>query len=214
MNEANRRRFVVIPFTFQPEKVDEELPDKLRSEYPAILAWMILGAKDWYERGLGEMPEVVRDETEDYFEAQNDVQAWIDECCLVGPNYTDTSANLFRSWETWCKRNGVLPGSQKALNRTLKSQHGCRKKPRAGGRGLIGIAVWVARYLEKTYVKKRRALQGASEISRFSCMKFLGVLWGLRLRQTEQGLALAPLSMLPSAISRASASRLPVFGAQ
>ena len=55
---------------------------------------------------------------------------------------------------------------------------------------------------------------GASEVSRFSCMKFLGVLWGLRLRQTEQGLALAPLSMLPSAISRASASRLPVFGAQ
>src|SRR6516162_6659585 len=32
---------------------------------------------------------------------------------------------------------------------------------------------------------------GASEVSRFSCMKFLGVLWGLRLRQTEQGLALA-----------------------
>ena len=55
---------------------------------------------------------------------------------------------------------------------------------------------------------------GAPEASRFSCMKFLGVLWGLRLRQTEQGLALAPLSMLPSAISRASASRLPVFGAQ
>ena len=30
-------------------------------------------------------------------------------------------------------------------------------------------------------------------------MKFLGVLWGLRLRQTEQELALASLSMLPSA---------------
>jgi putative DNA primase/helicase len=143
VNEANRRRFVIIPFTFRPEKADEELPDKLRAEYPAILAWMIRGACDWYQYGLGEMPEVVRGETEDYFEAQNDVQAWTDECCLVGPNYRDTSAGLFRSWETWCKRNGVLPGSQKALIRTLKSQHGCRKKPRAGGRGLIGIAVWV-----------------------------------------------------------------------
>jgi hypothetical protein len=45
-------------------------------------------------------------------------------------------------------------------------------------------------------------------------MKFLGVLWGLRLRRTELGLALAPLLMLPSAISRASASGLHLFGAQ
>ena len=55
---------------------------------------------------------------------------------------------------------------------------------------------------------------GVSEVSRFSCMKFLGVLWGLRLRRTEQELALAPLSMLPSAITRASASGLHLFGAQ
>jgi hypothetical protein len=55
---------------------------------------------------------------------------------------------------------------------------------------------------------------GVFEVSRFSCMKFLGVLWGLRLRQTGQELALASLSMLPSAITRASASRLHLFGAQ
>jgi len=40
---------------------------------------------------------------------------------------------------------------------------------------------------------------GVSEVSRFSCMKFLGVPWGLRPRRTEQKLALSLLSMLPSA---------------
>jgi hypothetical protein len=55
---------------------------------------------------------------------------------------------------------------------------------------------------------------GAFEVSRFSCMKFLGLLWGLRLRRTEQLLALASLSMLPAAITRASASRLHLFAAQ
>ena len=55
---------------------------------------------------------------------------------------------------------------------------------------------------------------GVFEVSRFSCMEFLGVLWGLRLRQTEQRLALTSLSMLPSAITRASASGLHLFGAQ
>ena len=40
---------------------------------------------------------------------------------------------------------------------------------------------------------------GVSEVSRFSCMKFLGVPWGLRPRRTEQELALSLPSMLPSA---------------
>ena len=55
---------------------------------------------------------------------------------------------------------------------------------------------------------------GISEVSRFSCMKFLGVLWGLRLRQTERELALSLPLLLPAAITRASASGLHLFGAQ
>jgi len=47
---------------------------------------------------------------------------------------------------------------------------------------------------------------GTPEVSRFSCMKFLGVSWGLRLRRTEQRLAVSPLFMLPAAITSASAS--------
>ena len=38
--------------------------------------------------------------------------------------------------------------------------------------------------------------------------------WGLRLRRTDQGLALAPPGMLPSAKFRASTSCLQLFGAQ
>src|SRR5262249_1752242 len=38
--------------------------------------------------------------------------------------------------------------------------------------------------------------------------------WGLRLRRTEHGLALAPVFMLPAAITRASAPGLHLFGAQ
>src|SRR5437660_11030549 len=42
----------------------------------------------------------------------------------------------------------------------------------------------------------------------------LGVLWGLRLRQTERELALSLPLMLPAAITRASTSGLHLFGAQ
>ena len=57
-------------------------------------------------------------------------------------------------------------------------------------------------------------LAGVPEVSRFSCMKFPDVFWVLRLRGTVQGLALAPLLMLPSPIPTRSASRLLVFEAQ
>jgi hypothetical protein len=40
---------------------------------------------------------------------------------------------------------------------------------------------------------------GVSEVSRFSCMKFLDVPWGLRPRRTEQELALTFPTVLPSA---------------
>jgi hypothetical protein len=40
---------------------------------------------------------------------------------------------------------------------------------------------------------------GVSEVSRFSCRKFVGVFWGLRLRRTDRGLAVSPPFLLPSA---------------
>src|SRR5215472_2176158 len=52
---------------------------------------------------------------------------------------------------------------------------------------------------------------GVSEVSRFSCMKFLGVLWGLRLRRAKQELALSPLSMLPSAHYKDVGARIASF---
>src|SRR5215471_21306652 len=42
-------------------------------------------------------------------------------------------------------------------------------------------------------------IAGVSEVSRFSCLKFLGVPWGLRPRRTEPELALSLSSVLPSA---------------
>src|SRR5512132_3806673 len=48
-------------------------------------------------------------------------------------------------------------------------------------------------------VLRLTAPAGIPQVSRFSCMMFLRVLWGLRLRRTERELALTRLLMLPSA---------------
>src|SRR4029077_11369282 len=55
---------------------------------------------------------------------------------------------------------------------------------------------------------------GISEVSRFSCMKYLGVSGVFDYAGLKQDLALAPLIMCPTAMTRASASGLHLFGAQ
>src|SRR5215469_10963491 len=52
---------------------------------------------------------------------------------------------------------------------------------------------------------------GISEVSRFSCMKFIGVSWGLRLRRAEQRLALSPLFVLPTAHIKKVGARVGYF---
>src|SRR4029077_2334862 len=64
--------------------------------------------------------------------------------------------------------------------------------PREAGGGAVGPAPPPADLSPGSAI-------GVSEVSRFSCMKFLGVPWVLRPRRTEQKLSLSLLSMLPSA---------------
>src|SRR6185437_4865978 len=51
VNEAIRRRFNLIPFTvtIPADERDEMLSDRLREEWPGILAWMVEGCVDWQE---------------------------------------------------------------------------------------------------------------------------------------------------------------------
>ena len=53
VDEAIRRRFNLIPFTvaIPPAERDERLTEKLKAEWPGILAWMIEGCLDWQRHG-------------------------------------------------------------------------------------------------------------------------------------------------------------------
>jgi putative DNA primase/helicase len=142
VDEAARRRLRIIPFRFQPKEPDEDLSDKLRKEWPGILAWAIDGARDWYTDGLGDTPQCVVNETREYFEDQDTVGKWVAEDCLLGENFSDTSEHLFSSWSRRAQENNEAPHTKTWLIRTLKRQYGC-KADRANGRGLSGIAVKV-----------------------------------------------------------------------
>jgi P4 family phage/plasmid primase-like protien len=144
VDEAAKRRFNIIPFTHKPEAPDTELKDKLRTEYPAILRWMIDGCLDWQKNGLVR-PPVVIEATAEYFSEQDSVRQWIEECCDTGgTRLSDTTENLYTSWTAWITASGEKPGTKKSFSQSLLQQGfelvaetpGHRKK-----RGFLRISV-------------------------------------------------------------------------
>jgi len=62
VDDAAKRRFIILPFTHKPANPDPDLEEKLKAEWPSILRWMIAGALDWQQNGLMR-PEAVISET-------------------------------------------------------------------------------------------------------------------------------------------------------
>lgn len=146
VDEAARRRFHIIPFTNKPKKPDKKLPEELKPEYPGILHWAIEGCLDWQSHGLI-VPEVVREETEAYFETQDTFSQWLVECTEQKYETTgEPSSRLYGSWKDYAQRQGEDPGTSKRFSERLVGA-GYRKVKNTPGhhgqRGFVGIALKV-----------------------------------------------------------------------
>ena len=51
VDNSTRRRFNIVPFTRRPATPDPELSEKLKTEWGAILRWMIEGCLEWQRSG-------------------------------------------------------------------------------------------------------------------------------------------------------------------
>lgn len=114
VDQAERRRFQIIPFNFKPKTPDKALPQKLKQEYGGILQWMINGCLDWQRHGLI-VPEIVRQETQNYFSEQDLFSQWLCECTKKSVLGGEPTARLFASWSNWAKSNGQDPGKNTTL---------------------------------------------------------------------------------------------------
>lgn len=120
LDYAMRRRFHIVPFTVLPKVVDGELDNKLREEWPGILAWMLRGCLEWQKDGLTP-PEMVVEATEQYFEDQDPVGRWIEERCVEADEAT-TLMDLFNSWEEWSNARGERAMSARWLQGSLETR--------------------------------------------------------------------------------------------
>lgn len=138
VDEAMRRRLHLIPFTVQipAEKRDPTLPEKLKNEWPAILAWAIDGCLEWQRIGLAP-PAAVLDATNEYLSDEDSFGTWLSECCVRDARGHELTQDLFASWKDWAERGGLQPGSNKGFSSTMKDR-GFQSK-RQAGTGLSGF---------------------------------------------------------------------------
>lgn len=117
-----RRRFHVYKFTRGVAHPDPHLLEKLQAEAGAILRWMIEGAVNYYLDGLVPSP-MVEAANGEYFEANDLIQQWMDECCEVGPDYRVEGSAAYADFAQWCTDQGFrFPMTRPRLTAKLKAK--------------------------------------------------------------------------------------------
>lgn len=132
VDDAMRRRFNIIPFTNRPERPDRQLEEKLKAEWPQILAWAIRGCRDWLENGLTR-PEVVLSATKEYFAEQDLHGQWFEERCDLTQGRFDTCAKFYADWVAFAKEHGEEPGSNKSFGQMMKKRGFVSEPMRSSG---------------------------------------------------------------------------------
>jgi putative DNA primase/helicase len=143
IDEAMKRRLHLIPFTITvpPERRDKHLQQKLLAERDGILAWAVQGCLDWQRLGRLDPPQRVVEATEEYFEAEDALGRWLEECCVREPNAKSLTAELFTDWKQWSEAAGEFSGSQRRFSDLLITRGIEKWRNSVGVRGFQGIGL-------------------------------------------------------------------------
>jgi putative DNA primase/helicase len=140
VDEAMRRRMLLVPFTVSipVEERDPNLPEKLKAEWPAILRWILDGYIEWQLVGL-DPPAIVTEATDAYFDDQDLIKQWADECTEGDtPSAFVSTSQLFASWKQWCDARGLTVGNAQDLSDGLYDR-GWNRVRMTRGRGFKAV---------------------------------------------------------------------------
>lgn len=104
------RRLIVIPFEAKIQGASDvkNYADVLYEQAgPAVLAWVMEGARLIHEEGYRLSPPArVRQATDAYREANNWFAHFVDETCTTGDGLTARSGELYQAYRAWALGNG------------------------------------------------------------------------------------------------------------
>lgn len=131
------RRIRLIPYnvTIPRGEQDRHLRDRLKLEWPGILAWAVRGCLAWQRHGL-DPPEEVVQATEAYRAEQDLIGAFVDDCCCRDEFSSSRAKDLYAAFQRWCESNGERPATQREFGQRL-SERGFTRE-----RGTANVHLW------------------------------------------------------------------------
>jgi P4 family phage/plasmid primase-like protien len=141
------RKICVVPFhrdfTSDPDIVkDVDRKSKLKHELPGILKWCVDGCLEYQKRGI-DIPASIQRASDDYKAEMDLLSDWLGACCETGPEFAQSNSELWSSWESFARKDGMLSliSSANSLSRRLMHRGFQRIKNLHGvkGRGFIGL---------------------------------------------------------------------------
>ena len=145
IDDAMRRRVVLIPFTQKPGQADITLKDRLAAEYPGILHWMIAGEQN--RRAAGGLdtlvPAAAVQATRAYLDAQDTLKNWADERLKDDPGGRVGVREALEDYKTWCNREGAYTTitKQDFSDRLLTMKLNVTKSHTKSGEVLVGVSL-------------------------------------------------------------------------
>jgi putative DNA primase/helicase len=144
VDDAIRRRIHLVPFRarFIGDACDRDMPEKLKAEASAVLAWMVRGFLEWQQASL-QPPPAVLTATEDYLATQDTFGLWLAECCdSSDPTAETKSGVLYGSFKAWKEHRGEHAPSTVRFSEQLEQRF--PKEPRAGCVWYRGVSLKAA----------------------------------------------------------------------
>jgi putative DNA primase/helicase len=145
-DDGMRTRFRVIPCRYRQPVLDKDLVDKLKEELSGIFGWALEGLfkrEAGASLGLEDAPAVIREATDEYFEAQDTIKRFVEAGCDRSPEYWVSTEDLYKTFKTWCERVGErwLPMNKFAEKLGLLDELGIERSrhPKTEKRGFRGL---------------------------------------------------------------------------
>ena len=135
-DEGTWRRLIVIPFNavFEGKSDVKNYADFLFEHAgPAVLSWIIDGARRIIEKDFHLTNPKVVQEAIDTYRGQNDwMGEFLEECCEVDPTYREKSGELYQEYRAYCLRMGEYTRGTADFYGALAQRDFDRKKTKTG----------------------------------------------------------------------------------
>lgn len=106
MSHGFWRRVRLVPFDHRITAPEEAFGDKLRAEYPGVLAWAIEGCLRWQAEGLTP-PRSVLLATDEYKADSDPLAEFLADYAFDDPQASIRNKDLRASYKDWAERSGV-----------------------------------------------------------------------------------------------------------